>query len=118
LPSPEAIQRVVYQASVDGMIRQLQQPSGRRPSELSLALHEWYEGLGHDDRTMLTEALRRVADFATFGFLCVLDGVSVIDDPPHGQLRLTFTDADGVEQTLNAPPPDLHDLFRGSGARG
>ena len=114
----EAIQQVVYQTAVDGTVRQLQQPSGRRPAELSLALHEWYEGLSLDDRTMVTEALRRVADLATFGFLCVLDGVRVIDDPPHGELRLTFTDAEGVEHVLNSHAMELHDLFRGSGARG
>jgi hypothetical protein len=45
--------------------------------------------------------------------LCVLDGVSTIDDPPHVELVLTAIAPDGTTTTLASTetPIELHDEF-------
>jgi hypothetical protein len=63
------------------------------------------------------EALRPVGG-AIFGFFAALDGSRSIDDPPHGQLRLTYISPDGSEVPLNLTDQvssrevdDLHALW-------
>jgi hypothetical protein len=44
----------------------------------------------------------RIAAYASiFNLFAMLDGSKVIDNPPHGQLRLTYLGPDGSEQPLN-----------------
>jgi hypothetical protein len=64
---------------------------------------------------MVMECIRDAAHSAVFGLLCVLDGVRVIDDPPHVDLRLTATNPDGTTSTLasGSEPFELHDEFNG-----
>lgn len=108
-----AIETSVFASAVDGTVRTLQDPPGRAPAARTMVLHDWYDGLSPEDKSMVAEAVRAAAATAVFGFLCVLDGIRAIDDPPHGELRLTIIDASGAERRLNGGPIELHDLFRG-----
>ena len=111
-----ALHKVVYTAAVDGTIADLRDgPSGRGPSARSIALHEWYEALSLNDQRIVAEIVRGAAHAAVFQFLCVLDGVVAIDDPPHAELRLTAVNPDGRADLLNEDPSleDLHDRFNG-----
>jgi hypothetical protein len=107
-----AIEKAVLNPAAEGTVRQLAEPSGRAPSERALRLHDWYAKLDEEDKTMVADAVREGAHSATFGFLCVLDGVRQVDDPPHVSLRLAAIAADGEETLLNEPAHDLHDLLQ------
>ena len=109
-----AVDRVVYSGAVSGTVAGLRDgPAGRDPGSRQLALHDWFEALSPDDQQMVGEIVRDAAHAAVFGFLCVLDGVVAVDDPPHAQLRLTATLPDGRAVILNQDPSleDLHDKF-------
>ena len=62
---------------------------------------------------MVAEIARDASHAAVFQFLCALDGVVAIDDPPHAELRLTAVDAEGRVEVVNRDPSleDLHDKF-------
>ena len=47
--------------------------------------------------------MRIAAYGAVFNFLAVLDGVAASENPPHGELRLTYIDPDGSQLQLNRP---------------
>jgi hypothetical protein len=40
----------------------------------------------------------------------MIDGVRQIDNPPHGELKLTYVDPDGTEYPLSGMGPDLDEL--------
>ena len=40
----------------------------------------------------------------------VVGGARAVDDPPHGELRLTYVGPDGAEQPLSGPRPDRDEL--------
>jgi hypothetical protein len=99
-------------AAVKGSLKTLERPPGRSPSERLLNLSRWYNQLSEEDRHMLGEAFREVAESAIFGFFCILDGVRVIEDTTDkGELELYFVK--GSERTLLNDPhlEELHNVF-------
>src|SRR5438445_10161900 len=102
-----AIERAVLNPAVEETVRQLAEPSGRAPSEGALRLHDWYAKLDEEGKARVAEAVREAARSAVFGFLCVLDGVRPVDDPPHVNLRLSARATDGEETLLNEGALDL-----------
>ena len=81
---------------------------------------DWYSGLPDHDKAMAQRAMRIAAYGAVFGFFAALDGSRAIDDPPHGQLRLTYINSDGSEVPLNLTDQigiqeadELHALWTG-----
>lgn len=75
-------------------IKHLQEgPPGRGPHPRGDALSTWYLNLSANDRGMLTQVIRNTAQAALFNLLCMLDGVAVIDGPPHSELVLTVARA-------------------------
>ena len=88
---------------------------GRGSHPRGIALSLWYNELDAGDQQMVLETIRDAAHAAVFGVLCVLDGVRVIDDPPHLDLRLTATGQQGTTTTLasGSEPFELHDEFNG-----
>ncbi|PNW10590.1 hypothetical protein C1632_02165 [Microbacterium testaceum] len=54
--------------------------------------------------------MRMAADFAVFGFFCVLDGARPITDGFSREAILTIV-GEGEEIVLS-PDGDLHDIFR------
>jgi hypothetical protein len=105
---------VAFDSAVAGTIMELQQgPPGRGRHPRGHALHVWCQALADDDRSMIYEVVRNAAHAAIFNVLCVLDGVAVIDDPPHVELALTATREGGEVTTLasGATALELHDEF-------
>jgi hypothetical protein len=103
-----ALKTQVFDSTIDGIERALSSgPPGRRPSERSQAMHDWYVQLSPQDQDMVVEVARNAAHSALFGMLCVLDGVRVIGNPPHDRLELT----DGTGAVLNREGSDLHDML-------
>src|SRR5262245_22583207 len=90
-------------------------PPGRGPHPRGSALNLWFRRLPGPDQQMVMECVRDAAHSAVFGLLCVLDGVRVIDDPPHVDLLLTATNPDGTTTTLASVlgPFSLHEDFNG-----
>jgi hypothetical protein len=86
------------------------QPAGRKPHQVLVVMWEWYTALPDRDKALVGQAMRISAYGALFGILAMIDGVRVIDDPPHGELRLTYVTPDGIEQPLNGMLPDLDEL--------
>jgi hypothetical protein len=99
-------------AAVSGTISMLEHVPGRKPREEEVALSKWFNGLAASDRAMVSAALQQAAESAVFGFLCILDGVRVIENGPNqGNLRLSYS-RDEVEITLNDPADEfLHDEY-------
>ncbi|MGH3157830.1 MAG: hypothetical protein ACRDNF_14805 [Streptosporangiaceae bacterium] len=103
-----------FDAAVRGTMKHLEQGlPGRGPHPRGQALTRWYSNLAADDRQMVFESVRDAAHAAVFHLLCVLDGVAIVDDPPHERLELTATDERGNVTVLAAAdnPAELHGEF-------
>ncbi len=99
-------------SAVSGTVKNLACPAGRKPAERLVWLSTWYNRLSNKDQEMLREALRESAEAAVFGFLCILDGVRVIESGPNqGELELYLVNGD-KRVLLNDPhEEELHNLF-------
>ena len=109
-----AIKKAAFDSAVTGTLHKLKAgPPGRGSHPRGIALSLWYNELDPGDQQMVLETIRDAAHAAVFGVLCVLDGVRVIDDPPHVDLRLTATGQHGTTTTLasGSEPFELHDEF-------
>ena len=108
----EALKIQTSDAAVFGTTANLERPPGRKPREQDVILAKWYATLAESDKEQVRKALREAAELAVFSFLCVLDGVSAIENGPEkGDLRLTYIKT-GAEMLLNDPSQEfLHDLY-------
>jgi hypothetical protein len=77
------------------------QPRGLQPHQAVIQLWDWYTSLPDRHQALVRYTMRITAYAAVFQLFAVLDGSVVIDNPPHGQLRLTYVGPDGREQPLN-----------------
>ena len=103
---------VAFEPAVQGKISDLHEPPGRQPWESLVTTSRWFNELPAKDRGYLEWTLRVAAYSAIFSVLAALDGSRAIDDPPHGELRLTYVGADGGEVRLNQPEiEELHGLW-------
>jgi hypothetical protein len=101
----------VRDAAISDTIGYIAAPPGRKIAEDTKKLSTWYNALANEDKEMLLKAMEKAVDNAVFGFLCVLDGVRVIEDSkPRGTLRLTYI---GRSEVALSPPegPLLHELY-------
>ncbi len=108
----DLIRQVVLDSVVPDMIEQLENPSGRCPSQHVIDQSRWFLGLTDDDKGRINEVIRDAAHSSVFGFLCVLDGVRAIeDDVLKGDFLLTYRKG-GEEVRLNDPEVGmLHDVL-------
>jgi hypothetical protein len=106
----EVIYQDVFKAAVDDCETVLGNPPGRNPGEAALEMRDWYVGLSEKDRAHLHIALRKAADYAVFGMLCLLDNVRPVTDGFAQELRLSVETA-GERFDFDANEP-LHDMFR------
>jgi hypothetical protein len=106
------IKEVVSEGSVKGVQSSLINPPGRKPSENLVEMSEWYNNLNDGSKSMVIKIIRESVELGIFSFLCVLDGVSAIENGPEkGVLKLIF-DRNGQQILINDPKQDfLHDLF-------
>jgi hypothetical protein len=106
----DVVYRDVFQAAVTDCESVMLNPPGRQPASRLLALQRWYTSLTETDRAHVHEALREVADAATFGMLCLLDNVRPVADGYSYTLKLT-AEGEGTSILLG-DNGGLHDLFR------
>jgi hypothetical protein len=99
-------------SAVCGVLQQLKVGAPGRGPQRAEALTSWYGDLTSDDQG-IAEVVRNAAHAAVLGLLCVLDGVAVIDNPPHADLVLTGTDHAGETTVLTSGDTvvELHDEF-------
>jgi hypothetical protein len=100
------IRMAVYRAAVDGVLRQLTKPVGRKPRADLAELSAWFNQLGTHDKDRVAAVAERAAYQAVFGMMAVLDGVRTIDDD-YSDLYLRTGDG-----TLLNEEHDLHELFQ------
>ena len=109
----DALKSEVRDAAATDTIAQIKTPSGRRPPEAIRKLSEWFNQLSVSDQQAVAEVASMTAHSAVFGFLCVLDGVRVIEDGEQkGELELNYVQAGEASIRLNPNSGDpLHDLL-------
>jgi hypothetical protein len=75
-------------------------------------MSEWFNNLNIKDKDMLLRIIRASVEMSIFGFLCVLDGVTAIENGDRkGKLNLYY-EKEGSQQLLNDFEGEfLHDLF-------
>jgi hypothetical protein len=100
----DAVYVAVYRTAIDGVLRLLAQPPGRRPRPDLAELSTWFNDLNETDRHRVEGAVRLAVDQAVFGMLAGLDGSRSLGKAADLSLR-----SDGVDLTAEH---DLHDLFR------
>ena len=108
----KAVKTQTSVAAVKGTIKCLKNPPGRKPAEHLIRLSKWYNGLTEEDHKLLYMAFTEVAEMAVFEFMCLLDGVSPIEDGPNkGDLELYYKKNE--EKTLLNDPynEELHNLY-------
>jgi len=75
-------------------------------------MSNWYLTLSDADKTMLRAVLQESAEAAVFNFLCVLDGVSVIEDGPNkGTLQLNYINQSENILISDGQFSSLHDEY-------
>lgn len=100
------VRSAAYRSAINGVLRSMASPRGRRPRPHLVELSAWFNGLSSRDREQVESAVRLAADQATFNMLAVLDGVSAIDED-HTDLYLRTGDG-----ALLNEHHDLHELFQ------
>lgn len=109
----DAIQTEVRDAAVSGVMSLIEQPPGRRPSPTLVSLSQWFSALTDADKQHIKEVVTLASDQTAFGFLAVLDGARVIENPPdRGMLELHWIKAN-QSVLLNDPKAEaLHELLQ------
>jgi hypothetical protein len=104
----DVVRTVVMDAAVEGVVKCLTDPPGRKPAPSLLALSQWFVALSADDRNMVRQALEEASHAAVFGLFAVIDGARRVDSKqPPGELELWYKA--GQDRTkLNG---DLHELL-------
>jgi hypothetical protein len=105
----KAIKLYVRDSSVNGELKMLADPPGRRPSDSLKRRSEWFRKLNGEDQEFVKEIMFESVSAGIFHFLCALDGVLTIDDE-KGKFELRYI---GNEVSfLTDPKGDyLHELF-------
>jgi hypothetical protein len=108
----KALKTQTSDAAFFGTKQNLEQPPGRKPREKDVRLSAWYTSLSDSDRESVDAVLLEAAELAVFSFLCIIDGVSAVENgPDKGELRLQCV-SNGELFRLNAPADEpLHDAF-------
>ncbi len=86
----------------------------QKMSKLDFSSYEtnaWLSTLDEMKKQLILDVVKEAVDHSVFGFLCVLDGVRVIESGPNkGELVLIYKG--NHEEVLNDPKTiDLHDLY-------
>ena len=111
----ETIREVVSEVAFTGQMARLREPPGRQPRPNIVRRSEWFNSLSSSDQDMVAETVRSAVEAAVFRFLCLLDGVTALDDG-QGMLRLTYRTPEYGDTWLNDPTAcELHEALRGDG---
>lgn len=108
------IKLVVRDSAIKGVVDNLEHPPGRRPPAELLRQSEWFKQLDEAERQNVVGIVRDAVNHAVFGFLCVLDGVRIIEDgEDQGELLLIYR-KDGDTLLNDFADVCLHDLYNES----
>ena len=102
----------VHQSVTPGIKEILHEPPGRKPRNELVQLSAWFNDLPEADQEMAMKISNLASRHATFGFLCLLDGVRAIEDGPNqGELKLFYKK--GLKKVLlnDNKGEFLHDMF-------
>jgi len=107
------IKLVVVKASIEAMGETMDKPAGRNPAQDLLELSGWYKQLNDENKTMVLKVIKESVEMSVFGFLCVLDGVTAIENEEmKGTLSLHY-EKNNTRELINHPDKEyLHNLFR------
>ena len=109
-----ALVEVVHQASVNGTVATLLKPAGRTPAPRLVELSAWYHRLTAEDQAHLRQVVEQAVHATLFGCLCVLDGVSAIEETEEkSELQLTAVSGNSQERLNSPDAEDLHDKYQG-----
>lgn len=102
----------VSEASINSIETILKMPPGRKPKPELVELSNWYNNLDNKSSDYISSVIKIAIEQAVFNFLCVLDGVSAIENiEEKGTLKL-FYEKDNNSILLNNPDNDyLHDIY-------
>jgi hypothetical protein len=108
-----AIEAVVTNSSVDGVLESLSHPPGRRPSANSVELSDWFTCLDDSARDRIKQVASLAARQATYSFLLVLDDLLTIESSDQkGRIEI-FYRKDGLQTWLNSPNSEpLTSIFK------
>jgi hypothetical protein len=107
----DAVRHVVGDGAVSATLMSLERPPGRAPARELKERSDWFASLDEDGRRILASTIRAAVEQAVFGFLCVLDGVSAIENQPKkGRLELFYV-KDAAVRLNPTDGPMLHDLL-------
>ena len=107
----DVIAETVLASSVRGMKKRLEQPAGRNPAKETVKLSTWYNNLNPTDKEMVLEVIAKSARDTTFGFLCVLDGVTAIEHEDKGTLKLYYERRNEKVLLNDQHKVNLHELL-------
>lgn len=66
-----------YDGAIQGMTSTLEKgPSGRKPPQNLIILHQWFQSLDNRSREHVLAIIRQAVDAAVFGCLVLLDGLT------------------------------------------
>lgn len=105
------IKKVVRECAIEDTIENLEDPPGRKITEVEQFRSDWFNGLTEDDRRKVESIVTDAVDEALFGLLSVIDGARTIEDgEDKGRLTLIYKGLN--EDLLNDPDKiGLHDLY-------
>jgi len=90
----------------------LANPPGRKPNRGDVELSDWFKALDEENKDFISRVIKRTADMAVFGFLCVLDGVRAIEyGPDKGNLNLYYEKNGNTILLNDADEEYLHDIW-------
>ncbi len=105
------IKQVVRKCAIEDMIENLEDPPGRKVSEVEQLRSDWFNRLPEDDRSKIESIITDSVDEALFGLLSVIDGSRSIEDG-EDKGRLLLIHKCHEEILLNDPDKiALHDLY-------
>ena len=107
------IKEVIHDDVVSNLIHYLENPTGRKPHKSIIHLKEYLANLSENEKVMLQKVIAHATHSSIFGFLTVLDGVRVIENPSErGELKLYWEQGDEKVLLNNSEGQYLHDIYQ------
>lgn len=101
----EAIRKGVYEVAIRGMLKDIENPAGRKVSPERTARADWFRSLDDVQRKFVADTIADSVDLAVHDFLCVLDGAMTIDTDPCSRFEVRYVSE--TESTLLNPPDEI-----------
>jgi len=107
----DALKEIIVEDGTRNLQTNLIKPPGRSPANELVQMSKWYNALSDGDKLMLLKIISDALHGGLFEVLCILDGVSSIENGEKGKLKLYYEKA-GKSILLNDESKVmLHDLL-------